>query len=1108
MTTNNRGRVNYNSNKKMKKQGIIQSLLDTNLNKIILSVFILFLSQTVSAVALTNNSVTTNIDGALDSTIFYTIDVPAGAANLTFDIAGSNGDADIYIKFGSAPSLTVYDYRPYLVGSNETVNISVPSAGTYHIMIHGYAAYTALTLSVSYTDLVITPITSNPATINNIDGTSGSEIRFSIEIPKGSSNLEFKITGSTGDADLYVKLGSLATLTNYDYRPYIGGSNETVSILAPTEGTYNIMIQGYTAYSALTLSVSYLPPDSNGFLQFLNKSAPRNNELSGNRVAQSIANGNTTPQLTNDAGAAYYQAVDPNNLRGDLASFKAFNNNLSDIPNAVYVNDADLGFGRRMYLTVNPKGSVSSCVENYAPLDANGLPNVNAPANEKLTLAHGGDQNLIIATVCMEYSGTPGSGTSVETLTGRKYVKFFSFGANGVRITEADLDGRGLKTQPGLCNTCHGGQGNSLISNADGSVTYPLKGDTGAQFLPWDLDTFIYAEDPTLSAVDNAALNASARATLEPLLKQFNVGVIATYPINPTSFSFKGNVVIPTAIIPTGTVDSSGNPIAAEPSITTTTITVNTGTPLLITDFVFSIDDDSVGGPGLIFPNTTDAMGFTLISPSGKEYFLDTGFRSDFSPTLATGVKNLYISDNAETRFLDVSNQLSVINGNVTGVSRGDLKGFINNSECVDNIAVPFNAVDMGCTDANGIWSLRIQNVNEGTGSIKAWSIHFNGVPEAAYLPAPVELIRGWYGGADLPLAEFNGGYVPDGWLAANNSNAVANPETLYLDVLGPTCRACHVQRGTMANNDIDFSTYDKFMKFADNTKSLVYEKGVMPLAKRTFESHFWNSDKPNILASHMNGNTSELLLGRNVANAGIDRVGGLAVAQGSQVTLNGSASLYPNDYAWTVTAPDGTAVTLNVNPILDAQGNRVLSPTDTSFILNQLGLYQIKLDTSGISTSTVNSIATTTIESSADITPVIFTEAISNTAAVTDSRGFETALSTCSSSRCHGGRGYQVNRRTGNLNFIQTDRFEPVTDAQRQENHRLLRDRIDTFLPLDSLTIRKGLNKIKHGGKGRFITRTDKRTLWNDTTTDITNIGKISYETFLRWILEGGDFK
>ncbi|MBA3499928.1 MAG: pre-peptidase C-terminal domain-containing protein, partial [Deltaproteobacteria bacterium] len=80
----------------------------------------------------------------------FTLAVPAGATNLKFSITGGTGDADLYIKRGSAPTTTSYDYRPYLNGNEENVNVAMPQSGTWYIMVRAYATYSNVTLNVSY----------------------------------------------------------------------------------------------------------------------------------------------------------------------------------------------------------------------------------------------------------------------------------------------------------------------------------------------------------------------------------------------------------------------------------------------------------------------------------------------------------------------------------------------------------------------------------------------------------------------------------------------------------------------------------------------------------------------------------------------------------------------------------------------------------------------------------------------------------------------------------------------------------------------------------------------------------------------------------------------
>lgn len=92
----------------------------------------------------------TNISGATGSVQFFSVAVPAGATNLKIQTSGGTGDADLHVRFGQVPTTSLYDCRPFLTGNNETCDVPSPNAGTYHIMLQGFVAFSGLTLTVSY----------------------------------------------------------------------------------------------------------------------------------------------------------------------------------------------------------------------------------------------------------------------------------------------------------------------------------------------------------------------------------------------------------------------------------------------------------------------------------------------------------------------------------------------------------------------------------------------------------------------------------------------------------------------------------------------------------------------------------------------------------------------------------------------------------------------------------------------------------------------------------------------------------------------------------------------------------------------------------------------
>ena len=99
---------------------------------------------------LTNGVPVTGLSGASGTNKYYSLDVPAGQGTLTFTIAGSSGDADLYVRFGNYPDSANYDCRPYTGTSNETCSFTNPAAGTWYVMVNGFTAYSGLTLTGTY----------------------------------------------------------------------------------------------------------------------------------------------------------------------------------------------------------------------------------------------------------------------------------------------------------------------------------------------------------------------------------------------------------------------------------------------------------------------------------------------------------------------------------------------------------------------------------------------------------------------------------------------------------------------------------------------------------------------------------------------------------------------------------------------------------------------------------------------------------------------------------------------------------------------------------------------------------------------------------------------
>ncbi|MBU8975386.1 S8 family serine peptidase [Lysobacter sp. MMG2] len=210
-----------------------------------------------SVVALVKGVPVTGILAPAGDERLFTFNVPAGATNLTFKLSGGTGDADMYVKFGDWPTTTSFDCRPYQSGNNETCSFATPQPGTYLVKVRAYSAFSGASLVADYV-LPVTSTTLNKGVpVTGLSAAAGTERKYTFAVPAGASNLTFKLSGGTGDADMYVKFGSAPTTTIYDCRPYLGGNNETCTFAAPQAGTYHVMVRAYSAFSGASLVADY-----------------------------------------------------------------------------------------------------------------------------------------------------------------------------------------------------------------------------------------------------------------------------------------------------------------------------------------------------------------------------------------------------------------------------------------------------------------------------------------------------------------------------------------------------------------------------------------------------------------------------------------------------------------------------------------------------------------------------------------------------------------------------------------------------------------------------------------------------------------------------------
>ena len=342
------------------------------------------------------------------------------------------------------------------------------------------------------------------------------------------------------------------------------------------------------------------------------------------------------------------------------------------------------------------------------------------------------------------------------------------------------------------------------------------------------------------------------------------------------------------------------------------------------------------------------------------------------------------------------------------------------------------------------------------------------------------EVVLGWYANdtasIEFPSLQYDGSFVPSGWDPGNVANAAfpAGIDRLYLDVIKPTCMVCHARQGNALGSDaningdgkdIDFSSYSKFITYADRIEELVFDRGIMPLSLLGFEE-FWATDQPAILASflpnfsHYDSAGNVIPPGRPFADAGPDR------QLNVPAHISGEGSEFADSYQWQVTDQPAAS-----NPVLSKENTaRVRFDTDTD------GFYTLKLTVTQDGLSHSDSVQILKI----------------NTLPLPSSLTFENdiepllgAVGTLTCKDCHSADDAAL----AGVQAILAGVPEVWDGSGDKSAYDAVMSRIYLNDPADSLLLRKATGEHHYG---------------NVVIDRNTITGELDYNTILSWIIEG----
>jgi serine protease len=96
-------------------------------------------------------------------------------------------------------------------------------------------------------------VLTNRVPVTGQVGAAGDGALYSIEVPAGSSNLNLRSYGGTGNVSLYVSRDSEPTTTTYAYKSTRPGNNDAVVVTSPQAGTWYVRVVGESAFANVSV---------------------------------------------------------------------------------------------------------------------------------------------------------------------------------------------------------------------------------------------------------------------------------------------------------------------------------------------------------------------------------------------------------------------------------------------------------------------------------------------------------------------------------------------------------------------------------------------------------------------------------------------------------------------------------------------------------------------------------------------------------------------------------------------------------------------------------------------------------------------------------------
>ncbi|WNO08437.1 PKD domain-containing protein [Teredinibacter sp. KSP-S5-2] len=182
------------------------------------------------------------------------ISILAGQSSVQAVLTGSVSDDGLPLS-GQLSSVWSGPSGVVFANANQAnTTVTLPGAGSYTLTLEATDGMLSsrdsvtITVTENTTPIAITTL-SNEVEFQGIDSDATQAVFFSFDVPAGRSEVLFEFKDGSGDADMYIKVGGLPSITDFDYKSELKGkTDEKVQIKSNIKaGTYYVLAYPKTA---------------------------------------------------------------------------------------------------------------------------------------------------------------------------------------------------------------------------------------------------------------------------------------------------------------------------------------------------------------------------------------------------------------------------------------------------------------------------------------------------------------------------------------------------------------------------------------------------------------------------------------------------------------------------------------------------------------------------------------------------------------------------------------------------------------------------------------------------------------------------------------------